>query len=235
MGERRRGRHRARTRGSKPSSTSPNTCGSARATCSPPRSCGGPTRRSSRTRTSGGTRASTARCSSTARRARSSPTCTRPRRSPPTSTTGTLDLRVDVDFDEAAAGRRLDRRRARARTERGDAVTAAEFRGARAADAARRTASAATPCACTPRSPRRAVVGRDARPATGCRSRCSTPTATCTTPRRARIGFRRIEIRGREFLRQRRAGAVPRRQPARLRSRHRSGRDRRADARPTSC
>ena len=62
--------------------------------------------------------------------------------------TGTLDLQVGVDFDEARARRRLDRRRA-LRGRGGTAPSTPPSSAARCRAAARRTGSAATPCACT--------------------------------------------------------------------------------------
>ena len=52
----------------------------------------------------------------------------------------------------------------------------------------------------------------------------------CARSPRCTVGFRSIEIRDRELLVNGAPGADPRRQPPRLRSRHRAGRDRRADA-----
>ena len=130
----------------------------------------------------------------------------------------------------SAADRRLDRRRARGGRGRdgGDRRRVPRPRAAQPRDVPVRRSHRAS----ARRDPR---VSRRGRPRTPTRYRLQVAlldpdgnlhdTATCW------IGFRRIEIHGRDVPGQRRARAVPRRQPPRLRSGHRAGRDGRADAR----
>ena len=103
-----------------------------------------------------------------------------------------------------------------------------------AAQPRRRTSSAGTPCACTPRSltSRRGRPSPDALPAPGRAPRSR------RQPARHRDVLDRVppgRDPGPRVPRQRHARAVPRREPARLRSRHRARRDASSRCAPTSC
>ena len=129
---------------------------------------------------------------------------------------------VEVGFAEAR-GRGLDRSRVQRRDPRRTARRRRRPRGR-----CRPTARAVRV-----RRPRRASShvdvpkSRRGRPRTpdpvpGAWSRCSTPTATCARSPRAPVGFRRDRDPRPRAAAQRRAGAVPRREPPRLRPGHRA-------------
>ena len=236
VGERPRGRHRARTRASKPSSTSPSTCGSARATCSPPMVVRwsdaslrrGPGPVVARRHPPRGVPLQHA-AHVPRRRARDRVART------PTARPARSTCEVGVGFDEAqrtdgwvvAGAARDDARHAR--------VTAAEFRGPVPPSRATYRFGGHTVRLHARDRRRRAVVGRGTRPLPAAWSRCSTPTATVHDTATCTVGFRRDRDPRPRVAGQRRAGAAPRRQPPRLRSRHRAGRDASSRCAPTSC
>ena len=159
-------------------------------------------------------------------------TCTRT-----ASLTGELDDRharpaVEVVVRGSRARRRLGRCARACETERGRRGDDAELRGAGAAESRRRIASAVTPCACdaevadvAPWSAeipsRYRLAGRISLDPDG--NVHDTATLLDRVPARRDHGSR--------VPRERRGRAVPWRQPPRLRSRHRTRRHRRADAR----